>query len=130
MTDNSFIKNNLESLLGIKLTAQEIKESSNGEKKGFCKLIDKLENLIEVERAMYRDYKVDTSTLLEPYWDAIEEMLDFTCEPEIADVIWWYVHSRKDAEGTIAEWEDEDGDGKKYILKNSSELFDYINFKN
>ena len=70
MTDNSFIKNNLESLLGIKLTAQEIKESSNGEKKGFCKLIDKLENLIEVERAMYRDYKVDTSTLLEPYWDA------------------------------------------------------------
>jgi len=129
MTNDNFIKSSLETLLGIRLTNQTIQENTEGDRKGFCKLVDQLEKLVDAERAMYQDYGVDTNSLVEPYWNAIEDIIDFTCEPDVAEVLWWYLHSRKGKKGEVIAWEDVDGDGKTYIFKKSSELFDYINRK-
>jgi len=126
MTDDNFIKSNLEKLLGVKLVTEKLEGNSEGEQKGFCNLIDCLEKLIDSERAMLREHGVDTSTLVNPYWDAIEDLIDFTSEPEIADVVWWYLHSRKGSKGEILKWVDEDGDGESYTFKDSSELYAYI----
>lgn len=132
MLNGDIVKQTLEKLLNIKLVSQdvsdELEESDlEGERKWFSRIINHLEKLIRNEHAIYEEYKVDMSTMAEPYWDIIEDLINFTYEEGAADLIWWYVHERKNAAGKLTKWEDEDG--KEYEFKEASDLFDFIVYK-
>ncbi len=126
-----FIQNTLEDLLKVEFRIEDpsdvieedlIKE----EKKLFCRLVNNIEKLHANEVKIYQDFEVSISTIAEPYWDVIEDMIDFMYLPEAADVIWWYIHDRKDPSGKMYEWVDE---GKAYAFNTSEDLFEYIRYK-
>jgi hypothetical protein len=126
-----FIQNTLEDILKVKFRIEDpsdvieedlIKE----EKKLFCKLINNIEKLHANEVEIYQEFEVSISTIADPYWDVIEDMIDFMYLPEAADVIWWYIHDRKDPSGKMYEWVDE---GKAYAFNTSEDLFEYIRYK-
>ena len=126
-----FIQNTLEDLLKVEFRIQDpsdiIEEDLiEEEKKLFCKLIDSIEKLYANEVKIYQDFEFSISTIAEPYWDVIENMIDFMYLPEAADVIWWYIHDRKDLSGKMYEWSDK---GKTYAFDNSEDLFEYIRYK-
>jgi len=128
---NKLIQDTLEGLLNVRFrirdTEDVIEESLiEEEKKLFCKLISSIEKLHANEVQIYEEFELSISTIVEPYWDVIEDMIDFMYLPEAADVIWWYIHDRKDPSGKIYEW----SDGKKsYKFQTSEDLFEYIRYK-
>ena len=126
-----FIQTTLENLLKVSFNIQDpsdvIEEDLiEEEKKLFCKLVDNIEKLHANEVKIYQEFEFSISTIAEPYWDVIEDMIDFMYLPEAADVIWWYVHDRKDPSGKMYEWLDE---GKAYAFNTSEDLFEYIRYK-
>jgi hypothetical protein len=133
--DKRFIQNTLEDLLNINLRveyteyeSQEDNDRVKEEKKIFSKIMSRLEKLKENENKIYDQYGMSIEAITEPYWDTIEDLIDFMYMDECADVIWWYIHDRKTITGTIYDWEDEE-DGKRYTFNTPSDLFDYITYK-
>tara|TARA_R110002074_G_scaffold390573_1_gene574572 strand:- start:196 stop:609 length:414 start_codon:yes stop_codon:yes gene_type:complete len=133
--DKRFIQNTLEDLLNINLRveyteyeSQEDNDRVKEEKKIFSKIMSRLEKLKENENKIYDQYGMSIEAITEPYWDTIEDLIDFMYMDECADVIWWYIHDRKTITGTIHDWEDEE-DGKSYTFNTPSDLFDYIAYK-
>lgn len=133
--DKRFIQNTLEDLLNINLRveyteyeSQEDNDRIREEKKIFSKIMSRLEKLKENENKIYDQYGMSMEAITEPYWDTIEDLIDFMYMDECADVIWWYIHDRKTIAGTIYDWEDQE-DGKSYTFNTPSDLFDYIAYK-
>ncbi len=133
--DKKFIQDTLENLLNAKLRVEYIDyetqddgEMIKEEKKIFSKIMSRLEKLKENETMIYDQYGMSMEAISEPYWDVIEDLIDFLYMEEAADVIWWYIHDRKSIAGKIYPWEDEE-DGKGYIFNTPSDLFDYILYK-
>ena len=133
--DKRFIQNTLEDLLNINLRveyteyeSQEDNDRIKEEKKIFSKIMSRLEKLKENENKIYDQYGMSIEAITEPYWDTIEDLIDFMYMDECADVIWWYIHDRKTMAGNIYDWEDEE-DGKSYTFNTPSDLFDYITYK-
>ena len=133
--NKDFIHSTLEGLLNAKLRveyidyeSQEEDELIKEEKKIFSKIMSRLEKLKENEIMIYDQYGMSMEAISEPYWDVIEDFIDFMYMEEAADVIWWYIHDRKSIAGKIFEYEDEE-DGKMYTFSTPSDLFDYIHYK-
>jgi hypothetical protein len=132
---SGFIQTTLENMLNINLRVEyieyETKEDDDRikeEKKVFSRVMSRLEKLKENEDKIYDQYGIAIETISEPYWDTIEDLIDFMYMSECADIIWWYVHDRKTLAGIIHDWVDED-DGKSYTFNTPSDLFDYIAYK-
>ncbi len=133
--DKRFIQDTLENLLNAKLRVEYIDyetqdddEKIKEEKKIFSKIMSRIEKLKENETMIYDQYGMSMEAISEPYWDVIEDLIDFMYMEEAADVIWWYIHDRKSIAGKVFSWEDEE-DGKEYIFNTPSDLFDYILYK-
>jgi hypothetical protein len=120
------IKKSLEKALGVKFKVSNTAEESftDQEKKAFTKMVKRLEKLVANEDTIYKQSKIDISTIVEPYWEAIEEVLAFHLSDVVAGIIWWYVYDRKDTNGKIQPWEDEDG--TDYIIKTPGDLYEFI----
>lgn len=115
----------LETTLNVKFTIQDIHDDSlDEEKKLFVKMVNHLEKLTEHEHKVFESYKIDLSTITDPYWDMIEECLGFALSPEVQEIMWWYIHDRKNAAGEIIAWEDEEG--TEFKFNNPSDLYEYI----
>lgn len=129
MEDFEIIKKLLENNLGVAFKVSEAKEDEvlDEEKKLFTKLINHLEKLVNHEHKVFETFKIDLSTLVEPYWNLIEDCLNFSFDEEAQEVIWWYVHDRKNAAGEITAYEDEDG--IEYKFNTPGDLYEYILFK-
>jgi hypothetical protein len=130
-----FIQNTLEDLLNINLRVeyidyetQEDSEILKEEKKLFSKIMSRLEKLKENEIMIYDQYGMSMEAISEPYWDVIEDLIDFMYMEEAADVISWYIHDRKSIAGKVYDWIDEE-DNKNYTFNTPSDLFDYITYK-
>ena len=129
MEDFEIIKKLLENNLGVAFKVSEAKEDEilDEEKKLFTKLINHLEKLVNHEHKVFETFKIDLSTLVEPYWNLIEDCLNFSFDEEAQEIIWWYVHDRKNAAGEITAYEDEDG--IEYKFNTPGDLYEYILFK-
>ena len=129
MEDFDIIKKVLQKNLGVTFKIVEAIEDEilDEEKKLFTRFINHLEKLVNHEHKVFETFKIDLSTLSEPYWEIIEECLNFTFDQEVQDLIWWYVHDRKNAAGDITAWEDEDG--VEYKFNTPGDLYEYIVFK-
>ena len=57
----------------------------------------------------------------------MEEIMRFAFNEEVAGIVWWYVYERKNANGDIMAWEDEDG--TEYFFKTPGDLYELIIYK-
>lgn len=129
MEDFNIIKQTLEQVLKVKFKVTEAREEEifDEEKKLFIKLVNHLERLENHEHKLFEDFKIDLSTITEPYWDLIAECLNFSFDQEVQELIWWYIRDRKNAAGSILAWEDETG--TEYKFNTPGDLYEYIIFK-
>lgn len=123
------IRKNLEKALAVKFKVVDIADdfSSDEEKKLFTKMINHLEKLTQHEDKVFDTFKIQLSTITEPYWSMLEECLAFAFSTEVKDLIWWYIRDRIDAAGGVTAWEDEDG--TEYLFKTPGDLYEYILYK-
>lgn len=130
MEDFNKIKQTLGKALGVVFKVTEAKfedDLLDEEKKLFVKLINHLQKLTEHENKVFEKFNIDISTITEPYWAMIEECLNFSFDTEVQELIWWYVHDRKNAAGDVVAWEDESG--TEYRFNTPGDLYEYILFK-
>jgi hypothetical protein len=129
MEDFDTIKKVLQKNLGVTFKVAEAIEDEilDEEKKLFTRFINHLEKLVTHEHKVFETFKIDLSTLSEPYWQIIEECLNFSFDQEVQELIWWYIHDRKNAAGDITAWEGEDG--VEYKFNTPGDLYEYIVFK-
>jgi len=98
-----------------------------GEKKLFTKMIKCIEKLAQSEHKIFEQTKIDTSSIVEPYWTVMGEILSFSFSDEVTELIWWYIYERKDSAGKLIAWEDDDG--VEYRFETAGDLYEYILFK-
>lgn len=129
MESFELIKKALDETFKVKFKVIDVTEDKNlkEEKKLFTKMLSKIEKLAQNEHKIFELTKIDTTTIVEPYWDMMGEILAFAFTEEVADILWWYVYERRNAAGEITAWEDEDGD--KYKFETPGDLYEYIVFK-
>ena len=129
MESFELIKEALEETFKVKFKVIDVTEDKilKEEKKLFTKMLNRIEKLLQNEHKIFELTKIDTSTIVEPYWEIIGEILTFAFTDEVADILWWYVYERKNAAGEIMTWEDEDGD--QYKFETPGDLYEYIVFK-
>jgi hypothetical protein len=115
----------LQQTLNVKFEIENtVDDYLDQEKKLFIKLVNHLEKLTEHEHKVFESFKIDLSTITEPYWTIIEECLTFSLSEEIQELIWWYINDRKNAAGEIIGWEDEDG--TEYKFNTPGDLYEFI----
>ena len=129
MESFELIKEALEETFKVKFKVIDVTEDKilKEEKKLFTKMLNRIEKLLQNEHKIFELTKIDTSTIVEPYWEIIGEILTFAFTDEVADILWWYVYERKNSAGEVMAWEDEDGD--QYKFETPSDLYEYIVFK-
>lgn len=129
MESFEIIKKIIDETFGIEFKVIDVTEDKilKEEKKLFTKMINKVEKLIINEDKIYEATKIDTSSIVEPYWTVISDIFSFTFSDDVADLIWWYLHNRKASDGKILPWEDDDG--VEYKFENPGDLYEYIIFK-
>jgi hypothetical protein len=129
MESFELIKKALDETFKVKFKVIDVTEDKilKEEKKLFTKMLSKIEKLAQNEHKIFELTKIDTTTIVEPYWDMMGEILAFAFTEEVADILWWYVYERKNAAGEIMTWEDEDGD--QYKFETPGDLYEYIVFK-
>lgn len=121
------IKVALEKIVGVKLVAEDTSDVLSDEKNQFCKLVAHLDKLFQQEQKLYVDYGIDISSIVQPYWDMLEELFDFAFDESITEIIWFYVYDRKNQNGKVIGWEDEDG--TEYKFETPSDLYEFIQHK-
>jgi len=129
MESFELIKKGLEDTFGVKFKVIDVTEDKilKEEKKLFTKMLSRIEKLAQNEHKIFELTKIDTSTIVEPYWEVMGEILSFAFSDEVADLLWWYVYERKNAAGEVMAWEDEDG--VEYKFETPGDLYEYIVFK-
>jgi len=129
MESFELIKKALDETFGLKFKIIDVTEDKilKEEKKLFTKMVNRIEKLAQNEHKIFELTKIDTSTIVEPYWEVMGEILAFTFTDEVADLVWWYIYERKNAAGEVMAWEDEDG--VEYKFETPGDLYEYIVFK-
>ena len=129
MESFELIKEALEETFKVKFKVIDVTEDKilKEEKKLFTKMLNRIEKLLQNEHKIFELTKIDTSTIVEPYWEVMGEILSFAFSDEVADLLWWYVYERKNAAGEVMAWEDEDG--VEYKFETPGDLYEYIVFK-
>lgn len=129
MESFELIKKALDETFGVKFKIIDVTEDKilKEEKKLFTKMLSRIEKLAQNEHKIFELTKIDTSTIVEPYWEVMGEILAFAFTDEVADILWWYVYERKNAAGEVMAWEDEDG--VEYKFETPGDLYEYIVFK-
>lgn len=129
MESFELIKKALDETFGLKFKIIDVTEDKilKEEKKLFTKMVNRIEKLAQNEHKIFELTKIDTSTIVEPYWEVMGEILAFTFTEEVADLVWWYIYERKNAAGEVMAWEDEDG--VEYKFETPGDLYEYIVFK-
>lgn len=119
------LKKILEPLLGKK---SEVIESPRSEalreEKQFCDLMERLDQVWKKDNSLFEEYHLDLSAYLEHYYGIIELQIIMMFGYDKAELIWWYILERKDADGKDIPLEDTSG--KEYTFKNHSEFYEFL----
>lgn len=117
----------LEKTFNVKFRSEPVSQdlSSDEIRLTFIRMVKHLEKLAANEDTVFIQTGIDISTIVDPYWDMLEELMAITYDDERSALIWWYVFSRKPTNGDIIlPWEDEDG--TEHIFTSAEDLYDYV----
>lgn len=89
----------------------------------FVKMINTLEESWEKQNSIY-ELGIDLSGYDLPLYNVIENLLRLIFGPKKAELVFWYIYSRKNPDGTTIKLVDKNNNAIE--LNNPSELFDLI----
>lgn len=90
----------------------------------FVKIINTWEESWDKQNSVY-ELGIDLSGYDMPLYNIIENLIRLIFGPKKAELIFWYIYSRKNADGTAVSLVDKNNNS--ITLNNPSELFDLIN---
>ena len=106
----------------------DIKESPKTEAERelalFVDTIETLEHIWHAEHELHEDYGIDLLGFSQFYYHAIENLVIAKYGYDMADVIWWWVLDRFDADGELLGVEMENGE--VHMLETPTDLFKFL----
>ena len=106
----------------------EIKESPKTEAEReetlFIDTIETIEHIWHSEHELHEDYGIDLLGFSQFYYHAIENLVIAKYGYDTADVIWWWVLDRFDADGELLGIEMENGD--IHMLETPLDLWKFL----
>jgi hypothetical protein len=106
----------------------DIKESPKTEAERelalFVDTIETLEHIWHAEHELHEDYGIDLLGFSQFYYHAIENLVIAKYGYDMADVIWWWVLDRFDADGELLGVEMENGE--VYMLETPLDLWKFL----
>jgi hypothetical protein len=106
----------------------DIKESPKTEAERelalFVDTIETLEHIWHAEHELHEDYGIDLLGFSQFYYHAIENLVVAKYGYDMADIIWWWVLDRFDADGELLGVEMEDG--KVHMLETPKDLWKFL----
>jgi hypothetical protein len=109
-------------------TGLDIKESPKTEAERelalFVDTIETLEHIWHAEHELHEDYGIDLLGFSQFYYHAIENLVIAKYGYDMADIIWWWVLDRFDADGELLGVEMEDG--KVHMLETPKDLWKFL----
>ena len=106
----------------------EIKESPKTEAERelalFVDTIETLEHIWHSEHELHEDYGIDLLGFSQFYYHAIENLVIAKYGYDMADVIWWWVLDRFDADGELLGVEMENGE--VHMLETPLDLWKFL----
>jgi hypothetical protein len=106
----------------------DIKESPKTEAERelalFIDTIETLEHIWHAEHELHEDYGIDLLGFSQFYYHAIENLVIAKYGYDMADVIWWWVLDRFDADGELLGVEMENGE--VYMLETPLDLWKFL----
>jgi hypothetical protein len=106
----------------------DIKESPKTEAERelalFVDTIETLEHIWHAEHELHEDYGIDLLGFSQFYYHAIENLVIAKYGYDMADVIWWWVLDRFDADGELLGVEMENGE--VHMLETPLDLWKFL----
>lgn len=119
------MKEVLKDKFGIGLDIQESpKTESEREEALFIDTIETLEHIWHAEHELNEDYGIDLMSFSQYYYHTIENLIVVKYGYDKADVIWWWVLERFDADGELLGVETEDEE--VHMLKTPKDLWRFL----
>ena len=119
------IKKLLEELIGAEVQVSESPKSiEQREQDLFIELLETLEEAWKVDNELYETRGIDLSGFLQYLYHAVETLVILKYGAFKADVFWWYVLERYDADGSLLGLEDENG--KVYHFKTHKQFYNFF----
>tara|TARA_R110001606_G_scaffold42092_2_gene112942 strand:- start:195 stop:563 length:369 start_codon:yes stop_codon:yes gene_type:complete len=119
------MKNLLKNQYGLGLDIKESpKTEAEREEILFVDTMETLEHIWHSEHELHEEYGIDLLGFSQYYYHAIENLVIAKYGYDTADVIWWWILDRFDADGELLGVEMEDG--KIHMLKTASDLWKFL----
>jgi len=119
------IKEILETILGttIHFTTDTVDEEIKV-KGEFMRIIGLFEEAWTRQNKLYEQFRIDTTTMDDIYFQVIESLIHFCFDPIAAEAVLFYVYTRLDLEGEVLAFIDDKGE--EHIFNSKEDLWEYL----
>jgi len=125
MMENEDILQQLQKFVGDNVTIKESPKSEEERAENlFIDTISTLENIYASDNKLHEDYGIDLLGFTQSYYHAIENLIVMLVGYDKADIIWWWVLDRFDADDKLLGIETQGG--KVYIIKTPKQLYKFL----
>ena len=125
MMVNENLLEQLKLILGDNVSIKESPKSEEDRRESlFIETISSLEHIWNVDNKLHEEYGIDLMGFTQHYYHVVENLIAMLFGYDKAEIIWWWVLERFDADGKLLGIETEDG--KVHILKTSQQLYKFL----
>jgi hypothetical protein len=119
------IKEILESILGttIHFTSDRVDEETKA-KLDFIRVIGLFEEAWQRQNKLYDQFRIDTTSMDDIYFQVIESLIHFCFEPVAAEAILFYVYTRLDDKDEVLPFLDDKGE--EHVFNTKEDLWEYL----
>ena len=119
------IKEILESILGttIHFTSDRVDEETKA-KLDFIRVIGLFEEAWQRQNKLYDQFRIDTTSMDDIYFQVIESLIHFCFEPVAAEAILFYVYTRLDDKDEVLAFLDDKGE--EHVFNTKEDLWEYL----
>ena len=119
------IKEILESILGttIHFTSDRVDEETKA-KLDFIRVIGLFEEAWQRQNKLYDQFRIDTTSMDDIYFQVIESLIHFCFEPVAAEAILFFVYTRLDDDSNILPFLDDKGE--EHVFNTKEDLWEYL----
>ncbi len=119
------IKEILETILGttIHFTTDTVDEEIKM-KLEFIRIVELFEEAWQRQNKLYDQFKIDTTTMDDIYFQVIESLIHFCFDPIAAEAMLFYVYTRLRSDDEVLPFLDDKGE--EHIFNTKEDLWDYL----
>jgi hypothetical protein len=119
------IKEILESILGttIHFTSDRVDEETKA-KLDFIRVIGLFEEAWQRQNKLYDQFRIDTTSMDDIYFQVIESLIHFCFEPVAAEAILFFVYTRLDDKDEVLAFLDDKGE--EHVFNTKEDLWEYL----